>query len=75
MPFPNTYMGYLDDDFFGYTVDEKDLKKWMMDPEKAIDHYLDNIFFHNPSLEYNTFYSKKEFRPFVNALNMVREKK
>lgn len=75
MPFPNTYLGYLDDNFFGYTVDEKNLKLCMMSPEKAIDHYLDNTFFHNASLEYNTFFSKKEFRSFVNALNMVKEKK
>lgn len=72
-PFPNTYLGYLDDDFFAYRVDEKNLKLWMMDTKKCVDHYLDKIFFHNPGLEYATF-NNKTHKPFINALNMVKDK-
>ena len=71
-PFPNTYLGYIGNDFFGFTVPdgEQDTKHWLMEPEEAIDHYLDKTFFHNPSLEYNTFVSKPLFRPYVNALKL-----
>jgi hypothetical protein len=51
-------------------VPEGDTNKWLMEPEEAIDHYLDKIFFHNPSLEYSTFVSKPLFRPYVNALKL-----
>jgi len=72
-PFSNTYMGYLGDDFFGFTVPdggEQGTKHWLMEPKEAIDHYLDKTFFHNSSLEYNTFISKPLFRPYVNALRL-----
>jgi len=72
-PFSNSYMGYLDNDFFGFTVPnggEQGTKHWLMEPKEAIDHYLDKTFFHNPSLEYNTFISKPLFRPYVNALRL-----
>ena len=71
-PFSNTYMGYLGDEFFAFTVPEgeNNTKYWLMEPKEAIDHYLDKTFFHNPSLEYNTFISKPLFRPYVNALRL-----
>lgn len=69
-PFSNTYMGYLDNDFFGYTVQEGKQQLWLMDPEEAIDHYIDNIPFKYPSLEYDTFYSKPMYRPYMNALKL-----
>ena len=71
-PFSNSYIGYLDSQFFGFTVPEGggDTKYWLMEPKEAIDHYLDKIFFHNPSLEYDTFVSKSLFRPYVNALRL-----
>lgn len=75
-PFSNSYIGYLDSQFFGFMVPEGggDTKYWLMEPKEAIDHYLDKIFFHNPSLEYNTFVSKSLFRPYVNALRLKFEK-
>ena len=70
-PFSNCYMGYLDSQFFGFTVPEGgDTNKWLMEPKEAIDHYLDKTFFHNPLLEYDTFISKPLFRPYVNALRL-----
>ena len=73
-PFSNTYMGYLDNQFFGYTVPVEDTKHWLMEPKDAIDHYLDKTFFHNSSLEYNTFISKPLYRPYVNALQLKFDK-
>lgn len=73
-PHANIYMGYLDDDFFGFTVNEKDgFKQWLMEPEKAVDHYLDKIFFHIPSIEYNSFAVKPEYKVFLNALKVYKE--
>jgi hypothetical protein len=69
-PFSNTYMGYLDNQFFGFTVREEDTRHWLMEAKEAIDHYLDNTFFHNSSLEYNTFVSKPMYRPYVNSLQL-----
>lgn len=74
-PFSNTYMGYLDDDFFGYKVREKDnMKFWLMDIKEAVDYYLDKIFFHSPVLEFDMFYSLKDYRIYVNALVVAKEK-
>lgn len=73
-PFPNTYMGYLDDDFFGFTVNEEgNFKGWLMEPKEAVDHYLDKTFFHIPSVEYNAFAVKPEYKVFLNALKVYRE--
>jgi hypothetical protein len=72
-PFPNVYLGYIGENFFGFTVPdggEQGTKYWLMEPKEAIDHYLDKTFFHNPSLEYDTFVSKPLFRPYVNALRL-----
>jgi hypothetical protein len=73
-PFSNTYMGYLGTEFFGYTMPEGNTKYWLMDPEEAVDYYLDNIPFKYPSLEYDTFYSKPMYRPFVTALKFKLDK-
>lgn len=72
-PYSNTYMGYLDDDFFGFTVDQNQLDGWLMDAKKAVDWYLDKTFFHNPVLEYDTFLSKQTYAPNVRLLKMVKE--
>lgn len=70
-PFSNSYIGYLDENFFGYTVPEgQDTSHWLMEPKEAIDYYLDNTFFQNPTLEYDIFVSKPMFRPYVNALQL-----
>ena len=73
-PHGNTYMGYLDNDFFGFMVDEKaGFKVWLMDIKEAIDHYLDKTFFHIPSVEYNSFAVKSEYKIFLNALKVYKE--
>ena len=69
-PFSNTYMGYLDNSFFGFTVQEADTRHWLMEAKEAVDHYLDNMFFQNSSLEYSTFFSKPLYRAYVNALQL-----
>jgi hypothetical protein len=73
-PFSNTYLGYLDNQFFGFTVQEGDTKHWLMDIKDAVDHYLDKTFFHNSSLEYNTFMTKPIYKPYVTALKFMRDK-
>lgn len=73
-PYSNTYMGFLDDDFFGFVIKENNLNLWLMDAKKAVDYYESSVFFHNPVLEYDTFYRKDEFRPHINALKMVKDK-
>lgn len=75
-PFANTYLGYLDDDFFGFTVrkgDDKNMKYWLMEPQQAVDYYLDRTFFHNPVLEYDTFRARPEYHMYLNALKLVKE--
>src|SRR5688500_5551443 len=76
-PFINTYIGYMDGVFFGFTVpdldpNEKDEQKKrrnrnlnFMEPEEAIDYYLNTFheIFRNPALEYQTFYSRAGYRP------------
>jgi hypothetical protein len=69
-PFSNTYLGYLDNSFFGFTVREEDNKHWLMDAKEAVDYYLDNTFFHNSGLEYSTFFSKPIYRGYLNALKL-----
>ena len=73
-PFSNTYMGYLDNHFFGFTVREGDNKHWLMDAREAVDHYLDNTFFHNSGLEYSTFFSKPIYRGYLNSLKLKFDK-
>ncbi len=73
-PFSNTYMGYLDNQFFAFTVPAEDTKHWLMEAKDAIDHYLDKTFFHNSSLEYNTFISKPLYRPYINSLKLKFDK-
>jgi hypothetical protein len=74
-PFANTYMGYLDDEFFGYTVRDQDgVSRWGMEAKEAIDYYLDKTFFHNPSLEWSTFMAKPLYRGYVNALRLKFDK-
>ena len=72
-PFANTYLGYLGDQFFGYTVPKTDDRYWLMDAKEAIDYYLDKMFFHNSVLEYDTFSRKEEYKSYINALKMVKE--
>lgn len=68
-PFSNTYMGYLDGEFFGFTVPEgSDTKYWLMDVDEALDYYFKKTWFHNSSLEYDIFNSKPEYKPYINAL-------
>jgi hypothetical protein len=69
-PFSNTYMGYLDNQFFGFTVREEDTRHWLMEPKEAVDYYLDNTFFQNPTLEYDIFVSKPTYKGYVNALKL-----
>ena len=77
-PFMNTYLGYLDNDFFGFIVSEKQQgdqqKYYLMEAKEAIDYYLDRTFFHNSELEYDTFYSRTEYRPYCTALKFKLEK-
>ena len=74
--FGNSYLGYLDDQFFGFTVREEDgIKHWLMEVEDAIKYYKERIFFHIPSEEYNLYARKPEFKPYLNALNMVKDGK
>ncbi len=71
-PFSNVYIGYLDDDFFGFEVREEDgLKRWLMEAKEAVDHYLDKIFFHVPSDEYDIF--SRKYKLQINALDMKKE--
>lgn len=72
--FANTYFGYMDDQFFGYSVpeDEKNTH-WLMDAKQAIDYYIDKIPFHISVLEYDMFIRKDEYKPFINALKMVKD--
>lgn len=84
----NVYMGYLGEDFFGYSVpeldgDEKDEDKkqkhrqlWFMTPEQIVDYYFEqfNPIFHNPQLEYNQFNSMSFCRPYITALKYKLEK-
>jgi len=72
-PYSNTYLGYLDNDFFGFVIKENDIKYWMMDAKKAVDYYLDKTFFHNPVLEYDTFIAIPNYAPSVNLLKMVKD--
>lgn len=75
-PFAGSYMGYLDDDFFGFTVPEKQgLTHWLMDVKEAVDYYIDNVPFKIPSLEYDTFVNRKEYAPVVKLLKMVKDGK
>lgn len=74
-PFANTYMGYLDNDFFGFTVSETVQKYWLMEPKAALDHYFTHIFFHNPKLEYDMFKAKGIYDLYLSAIKMVKEKK
>jgi len=75
-PFINTHFAYLDGMFMGFTVpaprtDQKYMDLMFMDtPEQAIDHYHKTIHmvFRNPGLEYSQFFSKDEFRPYIQAL-------
>lgn len=71
-PFANTYMGFLGDDFFGFTVAADDKEKyWLMDAKEAIDYYLDKVPFKLPTLEYDIFSRKEEYKPFITALKFV----
>lgn len=72
-PFSNTYMGYLDNQFFAFTVREGDNKHWLMDAREAVDHYLDNTFFHNSGLEYSAFFSKPIYRGYLASLTFVKD--
>lgn len=72
-PFANAYMGYLDDDFFGFTVPEEKHDLWLMESKQAIDYYLDKTFFHIPQLEFDTFLKKDEYRIYVNALALKKK--
>lgn len=64
-PFFDTHIGYLSNTFFGYKDDNQ---KTVREPLEAIDHYLDNIPFHAPVLEYDTFIRKPEYKIYVTAL-------
>lgn len=72
-PFFDTHMGYLDNTFFGFK--DRD-QKTVLEPLEAIDHYLDKIpeIFRNPSLEYDMFNGKDLYKPYLNALKMVKDK-
>lgn len=72
-PFSNAYLGYLDNDFFGFTVDQSQLDGWLMDVKKAVDWYLDKTFFHNPVLEHDTFIAIPNYSPSVKLLKMVKD--
>lgn len=75
-PYSNVYLGYLDNQFFGYKVRKDDgIQYWIMDIKKAVDYYIDKVFFKNPVLEYDTFLRIKEYGPSVKLLDMVREGK
>lgn len=67
-PFMNTYIGFLDDVFFGFTVEEKDISKWGMDAKTAIAYYLDHFFFRDPVSEFNYFNLNPEYKAAVNSL-------
>ena len=68
----NVYMGYLDGDYFGYTVPEG----LFMTPEQVVDYYFKNFhpIFHNSEIEYNEFNSKETYRPYITALKYKLEK-
>lgn len=76
-PFANTYFGYLDNDFFGYTVPTEgpDRTYWLMEAKEAVDYYLDhfNIFFRIPNLEWSAFYSSDTYRPYIVALKFKHD--
>jgi hypothetical protein len=73
-PFYDTHMGYImdNDAFFGFKHPNP---KSMLESLEAIDYYLDKVpeIFRNPSLEYDMFSSKELFKPYLNALNFVRD--
>lgn len=84
--FANVHLGYLDNNFFGYAIplikDESKLSSeermkyyeiLTMEPQQAIDYYIDNVFFKNPVLEFDTFIRKTEYKVYVNALKMKKE--
>lgn len=68
-------MGYLDNSFFGYTVNNEDTGRWLMEAREAIDYYLDRLFFTNSTLEYDTFISKPLYRGYVNSLKYKYDQK
>lgn len=72
--FGNAYIGYFikdsDPEFFGFTVPEEKKHLWIMEAKEAIDYYLDQLFFHNPVLEYDIFKAKPEYGIFLTALKM-----
>lgn len=73
-PFAGSYMGYLDNDFFGFTVPKGNgIDHWLMDTKEAVDYYIDNVPFKIPSLEYDTFVNRKEYAPVVKLLKMVKD--
>ena len=72
-PFANTYLGYLGDQFFGYTVSKKDERYWLMDAKQAIDYYLDKVPFKVSTLEYDMFIRKEEYKSYINALKLVKD--
>lgn len=75
-PFANSYIGYLDDDFFGFIVTEKDsTEKWMMDARQAIDYYLDKLFFKDSGGEYVYFKNNPEYKQAFNSLLLKKGKR
>lgn len=73
-PFAGSYMGYLEDSFFGFTVPkEQGVEYWLMDIKEAVDYYIDRVPFKIPDLEYDTFVNRKEYAPSVKLLKMVKD--
>lgn len=72
---PNTYLGYLDNEFFGYELPAgTETKYWFMEAKEAVDYYLDKTFFHIPTIEYDTFIKIKDCYPYITALKYKLEK-
>ena len=77
-PNTGTYLGYLDKDFFGFSVPEGAQPRYLfMDVKEAVDYYLNHfsLIFRNPYLEYMSFNGKPEFIPYLSALKFKLESK
>ena len=75
-PVAGTYLGYLDSNFFGFSVPEGAQPRYLfMELQEAVDYYLDHfsILFRNSYLEYNNFITN--FKPYITALKFKLESK
>lgn len=70
-----THLGFLDKDFFAFRLKRKsrtDKTSFLFDtPQKAIDHYLDKMYFKDSKIEWDGFANIKAYKVYMTSLKFV----